>query len=174
VCPFFIGEIMALVWKAIKPQRLKDKGFRLTLINKARKIGNAMKRDFEATTKTWNHKPVFTVDVSTKGQGPAVLVGTNSEIYGYVNDGTKPHDIYPKRAKVLRFQGGYSAKTSPGVIGSGAGGSSGATVFSRGVRHPGTKARNFDEVIARKWQTRFRAEMEEAMAQATKESGHSI
>lgn len=165
---------MALVWKAIKPQRLKDKGFRITLINKARKVGNAMKRDFEETTKTWNHKPIFTVDVSTKGQGPAVLVGTDNEIYRFVNDGTKPHDIFPKRGKVLRFQSGYSAKTSAGVIGSGGGGASGPTLFRPYVRHPGTKARKFDEAIAKKWQPRFKQEMQEAMAEATRESGHSI
>lgn len=165
---------MALAWKAIKPQRLKDKSFRMTIYNKARAVGNAMKKDFESTTKTWNHKPTFTVDVSTKGQGPAVLVGTSDEIYGYVNDGTKPHDIYPKKAKVLRFQSGYSAKTSPGVIGSSSGGASGPTMFSRHVRHPGTKARNFDETIEKKWQPKFKREMEEAMAKATKESGHAI
>lgn len=165
---------MALVWKAIKPQRLKDKSFRLTIINKARGVGNAMKKDFEATTKSWKHKPVFTVDVSTKGQGPAILVGTDDEIYRYVNDGTKPHPIFPKRAKVLRFQGGYSAKTSPGVIGSGSGGASGPTLFRPYVQHPGTEARNFDEVIAKKWQSRFRQEMEAAMAEATRESGHAI
>lgn len=141
---------MALVWKAIKPQRLKDKSFRMTIYNKARAVGNAMKRDFEATTATWKHKPVFTVDVSTKGQGPAVLVGTSDQIYGYVNDGTKPHVIRPKRGRVLRFASGYTAKTSPGVIGSGAGGASGGAIFSRQVNHPGTKARNFDEIIAKK------------------------
>lgn len=165
---------MALVWKAIKPQRLKDKSFRMTIYNKARAVGNAMKKDFEATTASWNHKPKFTVDVSTKGQGPAVLVGTGDEIYGYVNDGTKPHDIYPKKAKMLRFQSGYTAKTSPGVIGSGGGGASGATLFRPYVRHPGTKARKFDETIARKWQSLFKNKMEEAMAEATRESGHAL
>lgn len=164
----------SLVWKQIKPKRLNDKGLRLTLINKARKIGNDMKRDFEATTATWKHKPVFEMNVSTKGQGPAVLVGTDDEIYGYVNDGTKPHDIYPVNAKMLRFQSGYAAKTSPGVIGSGGGGASGSMVFSRHVRHPGTKARKFDEIIAKKWQPKFKREMEDAMKAAAKESEHEI
>lgn len=165
---------MALVWKAIKPQRLKDKSFRMTIYNKARAVGNAIKKDFEATTKTWNHKPSFTVDVSTKGQGPAVLVGTSDEIYTYVNEGTKPHAIFPRKAKVLRFQGGYKAKTSPGNIGSSAGGASGPTLFRPFVQHPGTKARKFDEVIAKKWQPLFKKEMQAAMAEATRESGHAI
>ncbi len=164
----------ALAWKTIKPARLKDKSLRITLINKARKIGNAMKRDFLETTKTWEHKVEFSIDVSTKGQGPAVLVGTDDEIYGYVNDGTPPHIIRPVHAKMLRFATGYAAKTSPGVLASGSGGASGSIAYAKIVHHPGTKARNFDKVIADKWQSRFKSEMEDALREFRKESGHAI
>ena len=165
----------ALVWKAIKPKKLKDKALRITLINKARKVGNDMRKDFQATTQSWNHKVNFTVDVGTKGQGPAVLVGTDDVIYGYVNDGTKAHIIRPVKAKALSFLGGgYTAKTSPGMIGSGSGGSSGAMVHAKVVHHPGTKARKFDKVIAKKWQSRFKQEMQDAMRVFREESGHAI
>lgn len=160
--------------KTIKPARMKDDDLRLELLNSLRSVANDVKKDFEATVKTWDHKPKFESAISLKGAGPQFLVGTDDEIYGYVDKGTKPHVIKPKRAKVLRFAGTYRAKTSPGVIGSSSGGSSGAEVFSRGVKHPGTKARNFEEAIGRKWEKAFKGRMEEAMKRAVRKSGHEI
>ncbi len=52
-------------------------------------------------------------------------IGSDVEYAPYVNDGTRPHIIRPKRAQALRF-----------VIG-------GRVVFARVVHHPGTKARPF-------------------------------
>jgi hypothetical protein len=167
--------MVAVVTKTIKPKRLKEKEMRLELLNAMRKAGKDIEKDFKATVKTWKHKPKFETAVSLAGNGPSVLVGTDDEIYRYVDEGTKPHIIKPKRATALRFQGGYQAKTSPGVIGSGAGGASGGIFFSRrGVRHPGTKARKFSEAIEKKWRRPFKSRMEDAMSKAAKKSGHSI
>lgn len=164
----------SIAFKSIKPQRMKDKNLRLELLNEIRKVGTLISKDFGETVKTWDHKPKFEQVISLSGNQPAVLVATDDEIYGYVDEGTKPHIIKPKKAKVLHFMGGYTAKTSPGVIGSGNGGSSGGEVFSRGVKHPGTKARGFSKAIEKKWQNSFRRHMEEAMSRAAKKSGHSI
>lgn len=167
---------MAIVakMKVIKPKALKEKEMRLELLNGLRSVGKKVLKDFEATVKTWDHKPKFELAISLKGKGPQFIAGTDDEIYGYVNFGTRPHRIVPKRAKVLRFRGTYSAKTTPGVIGSKSGGSSGDVVFSKGVNHPGTKARNFDKQIGKKWEKSFRGEMHDAMKRARAKSGHSI
>lgn len=160
--------------KAIKPKALKDQAMRLELLNSLRSVAKDVRKDFEATTQTWEHKPKFEMAVSLKGKGPQFLVGTDDEIYGYVNRGTRPHRIVPKKAKALRFQTGYTAKTVPGVIGSKSGGASGDVVFSQGVMHPGTKARNFDKQIGKKWEKSFRSRMHDAMKRAKAKSGHSI
>lgn len=56
----------------------------------------------------------------------SVSVGSDVEYSGYVNDGTRPHTIRPRRTGgVLRFQVG------------------GQVVFARVVNHPGTRARPF-------------------------------
>jgi hypothetical protein len=55
----------------------------------------------------------------------SVTVGSDLEYAAMVNDGTKPHVIRPKNAKVLRFNVG------------------GQVVFARVVNHPGTRARPF-------------------------------
>jgi hypothetical protein len=89
-------------------------------------------------------------------------------------EGTKEHIILPKNAKRLRFQNTYTAKTVPGVIGSRSGGPSGDTVFSNGVIHPGTEARNFTKIIEKTWQSKFKRIMEKAISNAAKRSGHAL
>lgn len=102
-----------------------------------------VKKDLDATVDTWKHKPTFTIKLT----GYTITVSTDSEIYGYVDKGTKPHIITAKSKARLRFQQGYSPKTSPGVIGSSEGGPSGDVLFRRVVKHPGTKARKFGKTI---------------------------
>jgi len=107
--------------------------------------------DFESTSSTWDHQPVYTVKAQKDGR----LVGTKDQIWGWLDKGTKAHDIYPRNARMLRFPGGpYSAKTRPGFIGSQTGGASGAIIFRRFVHHPGTKPRGWSTIIAKKWRSR--------------------
>lgn len=104
--------------------------------------------DYRVTTQTWEHKPDFTIEAPTENER---IVGTDDPIYGYVDAGTKPHVIVPKRAKVLVFGPGARAKTRPRVIGSTGGSKGGAPVVAHRVNHPGTEAREFSETIADKW-----------------------
>lgn len=107
--------------------------------------------DYESTVATWKKKPHF---YSTR-QKNTIIVWTDDKIYQYVNYGTSAHLIFPKRARALRFRAGYRAKTHVRVIKAGSGGSFGATRFSKGVIHPGTEARNFDQEISKKWDRVF-------------------
>jgi len=169
-----------IAFKKIKPSRLKSKGARFKFLNGMRKTATQIRKDFAKTTATWKHDVEFTQVVSLAGPGPELLVATDDKIYGYVNDGTKPHQIWAgvytgkSNKKVLSFQGSYKAKTKPGVIGSSAGGSSGDWMHRPYVNHPGTEARNFDEIIQKKWEPRFKAEMQAIMIEVRKESGHAI
>lgn len=166
---------IAVTFKAIKPSKLKVAALRLELLNGMRKAGRGMEKDFKATTKTWTRQPVFKTVISLGRKGPEVLVGTDDPIYRYVSEGTKPHIIRPVRASALHFRGGaYRAKTTPGTISSRGGGASGGSVYAQVVHHPGTEARNFGAVIARKWRKPFKREMEAAMRRAAKKSGHSV
>ncbi|SCF98448.1 Bacteriophage HK97-gp10, putative tail-component [Streptomyces sp. MnatMP-M17] len=56
---------------------------------------------------------------------PMVTVGSDVEYAPWVNDGTGPHIIRPRRAQALRF-----------VVG-------GRVVYAKVVHHPGTHARPF-------------------------------
>ena len=109
-----------------------------------------------------------------RDRGGRFQVSTDNEIYGYVDQGTKPHIIRPKRAQKLFFKSGYSAKTTPRVIGSNNGGANGPDVFANVVRHPGTKAREFAETLKEKYQKTFGKTMQRAMNNAAKKSGHAV
>jgi hypothetical protein len=107
-----------------------------------------MLRRYRRTVSTWTHQPQFTSDTEATATSVAVIVGTDSPVYAFVDRGTKPHAIVPKRPGYpLRFRSDYQAKTAVGVLNSGAGGASGDWVRAMRVWHPGTKARRFTEMI---------------------------
>jgi hypothetical protein len=132
----------------------------LGLKNVQRAVQNALKNtaknvqtDFKVVTQTWDHKPAFPIkDISNASQ-LGQEVSTTDEVFGYVEEGTRPHIITPKRGRVLFIPGVNSRpKTRPRVIGSNKGGRDSTFVYTRRVQHPGTEAREFSPTIAKKWQ----------------------
>ncbi|MDX2140300.1 MAG: hypothetical protein SF123_19595 [Chloroflexota bacterium] len=139
--------------------------FEAELQKAQRKVIGLTKRDFNATVRTWKRKPTFTITTDSKG---VISVSTDNPIYGYVNYGTKPHIIRPKRGKYLWFQTGYKAKTRPRVISSSNGGASGKLARAKQVRHPGTAARQFDKIIAERRRKTYVEEMRKAVQRSLK------
>jgi len=168
---------MALFAKAVNPKKLKQDVFRLEFLTAIHEMEREIRSEFEKTVESWDKKPKFQSEITLKG-GPAALVGTDDEVYGYVNNGTPPHVIAAKSGKSLAFQwrgpGSYRPKTRPRIIGSSAGGPTGDTVYPKAVQHPGTEAREFDKTIQIKMTPRFKKRMEEAMRDAAKKSGHGV
>jgi hypothetical protein len=118
-----------------------------------------IKADFAKSTGGWSTAVTFTVTSGSFSR----KVGTTNRIYGFVNEGTPPHMIYP-RGKFLFFNVPYTAKTRPGSLGSGGGGKGDTPVFAREVRHPGTKPRKFNELIADKARPRFYKRVKQAIS----------
>jgi len=153
---------MAIVMKAIRPKRFKGETYRQYAIELAKEVEKEALGDFQETVKTWKHEVKFEHQHRVDDKAVEVMVGTDDEIYGYVNYGTKPHPIFAgiytgkSNKKTLAFPSAFSPKTTPNVIGSQAGSRGGSTVFAPYVDHPGTKARNFDKIIAKKWGKRLR------------------
>lgn len=130
-------------------------------------IAEDAKEDFERTTAEWEHEVDFEVVETRDG----VVVATEDEIYGYVDEGTKPHDITPKKAKALRFGAGGAPKTRPRVIGSGAGSRGNSVVYTRRVRHPGTEAREFSKTIQEKYERQIGSRIAQAIGDALERGG---
>lgn len=116
--------------------------------------------DYQETVKTWRNKPVFSVRQVKDGSE----VSTSDPVYNWTDKGTKPHNIFPVRAKRLRFGLNSQPKTTPGNIMSGAGAPGSPTVFSRGVRHPGTEPRKFSVIIGKKRSKELARRIREGLA----------
>lgn len=129
-----------------------------------RKAAEAVKQDFELTVKGWENPAEFAIEAQADG---SFVVGTDDHIWGYVDKGTPPHIISPKRGKVLVFGVGGRPKTTPGRLTSGGGSKGSVVVIRPRVNHPGTAPRNFTALIAKRWkrgvQPFVRAAIEEAL-----------
>lgn len=163
-----------LKMRVIVPKKLNTAAMHKALAGAMKEGQQGVAKDFDATVKTWNDKPKFDRQFEAGKQRIRFWVGTENEIYRYVSGGTRAHIIRPRRARFLRFQGTYTAKTAPGVIGSSSGGSSGDVIYSRGVRHPGTKARLFPEHIEKKWKRPLPKLINDAMREVARASGHGM
>ena len=119
----------------------------------------AAKADFGVTVQTWEHKPEFDIEREPGKR----TIWTGHKVYLYVTRGTKPHTIRAKNGKALAFSSQFTPKTTPRTIGSGPGGRGPADTFRREVQHPGTKAREFEEEIAEKWQRELPDVMQRAI-----------
>jgi hypothetical protein len=117
---------------------------------------------YDKITGSWKSQPSITVTATEFERA----INVDGAVYGYVDDGTKAHTIAP-HGKMLSFSPGGSAKTQPGVIGSG-GGSRGSTkVFARVVHHPGSAPRNFeDAILSQVVDPYFASDMQSALDEA--------
>lgn len=137
----------------LKPIKLRGdmldvKKLRRVIDNALDGAAKATKVDFDTTTQTWKNRPTFTIDAD----GHERTVATDSEIYGYVDEGTEPHVIVAKSpTRPLTFGVGGRPKTAPRVIGSRPGARGATIVRAQTVNHPGTAPRAFTDTIKSKW-----------------------
>lgn len=155
----------SLKLQSIKPKNMpKGKEYLQALEKSVQKTAGLVLRDLESTVKTWKHKPTFDVTITHTGNDYAITASTDDKPFVYVEAGTKPHIITPKRSKYLRFSSGYKAKTRPNVINSYPGGAFGSDIFAKSVRHPGFPGRHFTKAIASRRQKTLEQETSQAIA----------
>jgi len=127
-------------------------------------VALAVKADYGVTTRTWTNKPEFKID---KPNEDTRIVSTDSKIFKFVDEGTRPHIIRPRKGGRLSWMGtAYRAKTTPGVIGSKQGGNNNTIVYTKVVQHPGTEARKLTLAIRTKWSKEMAVRVEKALADA--------
>jgi len=160
--------------KAIIPKPYNNKAVEDSVRERVRKVGLEIKKDFQQTTETWDTKVLFTLLTRMFSDRATFSITTTSDIYRYVTEGTKPHVIRPRRAKMLRFFTGGTPKTQPRVLKPGRGRkATKGPVFAKEVHHPGTEARNYTNRI---WLKRHRwvtKQMELAMNWGLMMTGHA-
>ena len=172
--------------KAIKPKALNVRQFAGTLNLALYNAGKQIKKDFEGTVKTWDHKPEFEVtptNLRTATQWirkAEVEVTTDDEIYGFVDRGTKPHVIMAgiytgkSKKKSLAFPSVWAPKSKPGNLRARRGFKGKVDTFVPSVHHPGTEARGSTKMIAKNRKGWFKDYMQQHLNSAARKSGHSI
>src|SRR5688572_4065084 len=87
----------SLKLSAITPKNVPQAKEYLRAIEQAyQKTTKLTERDLTSTVKTWDHKVEFEIVEDRSGGDYSLTAGTDDKIYGYVNDGTEPHEITPK------------------------------------------------------------------------------
>lgn len=146
-----------------KGKRLLDAARIMAEIERARaETSKGILDDFKKTVATWDNKPDF---YSTR-RGNDFYIGTKDKIYGYVDLGTRPHAIKPKKPEGrLRFYGsGFKPKSRVGYIASYGGRRADSDLrFPKAVHHPGNQARRFSEKIAEKWRKEWNKRAHQAI-----------
>lgn len=136
-----------------------------------RTIDNTVKPEllsyFTRITDLWEHKVGFQARKRITPQGITLYVyptGPNKKLWIWTTAGTKPHTIVPRGPGYpLRFRTGYKARTGRGYRYRGPGKAVGPWVSKSRVRHPGTKAREFEKHIWRFYKKKFRRHIENAL-----------
>lgn len=142
---------------------LSARQLRLFMADAIAEANKEILADYKRATRTWEHQPNMINVVDITSRGGEGMVGTDDEIFGYVDAGTRAHWIVPRRAKALRFWTGGSPKTTPNALQSGAGRMGSNLVFSMRVWHPGIKPRRFTENIQKRAEKRNRSIIEKHM-----------
>ncbi len=149
-----------------KPDKFNEKAFQQEIIVEMSKVGRDIRVDYEKTTKKWKRKPKFVVTAMIRPRLIKVMVGTDNEIYMYVDFGTKKHIIRPRKRRVLRWLGkGYSGKGRP---------KGSDYIFAAYVNHPGFKGYKHTDRMIKKWRKLFPRRMEKALARGIRASGHQM
>ncbi len=154
--------------RAIKPKPLELEEVRKMLLDTMNKTGDVCIQTFQRTTQGWRGvKPTFIAETTIEN-GNAILrvfpTGDGANKWVWLDEGTKPHPILPRRAKRLRFFIGGKAGSTPGNFISKTSTPGNKQVFSKGVMHPGIKPRNWSKTLTDNTFPKFYSDMNAAVA----------
>lgn len=167
--------------RAIIPEKFDADALLKTLRDEFERYAPHLVKDLQRTTAHWTgEKPVFKPLIRVWMDREMVLEirlagpekGVNKWIW--INEGTKPHVIRPRRARHLHFQTGYTAGSKPGSTFTMRASTGGDWRAALEVNHPGTQAREWSRLIEANHQRPFERWMGAAMAKAARASGHEI
>lgn len=151
-----------IIIKPITP-KLRFDGIGKIIVKEQRREARNVQREYEQVTRTWENQPDFEITEKDKN----IYVETDDKVFGFVDKGTKPHIIKPKRPGYpLRFNTvGFRSKSVPKKLTARAG-SPAKPPEARPmvVHHPGFPARRFTMLIRERSIKRFKKNLDKALA----------
>lgn len=152
---------------------------RIALDQQVRKRAVALANE---VVDNWENKPKFVASLFVEKNKISLYlepIGPNAKLWEWTSRGTKAHKIYPgklmgtgKKRSRLMFRKNYTPKTTAtGPTYGGPGTKSGPWVSAKMVKHPGTKARKFEEWIGKQIKSDFKREIEQAFRRGMRKAG---
>jgi hypothetical protein len=162
-----------------------DKDVQRELRQVVQNTAQELKNYLTDVTASWEHKVQFRrvmVVSAALIKAGVKAVGRNKDIFGYVDKGTgkygargSAYKIKPKNGGVLRFKGGYDARSRPPAgpgsaprANVGTGKAIGGWVSTKEVTHPGIRPRKFAQLFEEKLQPNFRRRVSNAIRRAAR------
>jgi hypothetical protein len=104
-------------------------------------------REFRRETARWN-KPL---EITVNEDDDNVTIETDDERFKWVDEGTAPHQIRPRNARILRFLPGNRVRSEIARRQNNAARKDASVVFAKQISHPGIKPRSITQkVLARR------------------------
>ena len=144
------------VFRSISPSLVNPALFQDAFMKAAREMEKDVKGAFVDATSGWKKPPTWRGYVRLTASNIYISVGTDNEIFKFVDEGTKAHIIRPVRAKMLHWQ------------------ENGQDFFAKEVHHPGTKAQNISKEIREIWLGLMPDYFDKYLLEALQKSGHKI
>lgn len=165
-----------VVFKQISPKLFNVSNIRRGIEQAARNyVRREILRDFKRTVRTWTVEPEFIVEMESTNNVIMGTVYTNDLVWKWVSRGTEPHPIEPVNADALRYQVGYTDKTTPGEVDSGPGGHFGEFTIRSRVEHPGiAEPRDWERIIQNDHIGKFQRYMDDAISDIMRATGHTL
>lgn len=110
----------------------------------------SIKVDFDTTTRTWQKRPVFTIQVAPFQR----IIGTDDDVYRYVSRGTS--------IRYALMSGDFAPKTRNRYLGSNVG-KGGVVSISKKHPRPGIQAREFEQAVQDKYNKEFPVNVQRAI-----------
>lgn len=131
-------------------------------------LGDEIVTELEAVVSGWKTPVKFESKLVSSQGGFSFEISTDSEVFVYVDKGTRPHTITAKNGARLAFPMPAGApKTSPGSLKSSPSSqTAGPIIRPMTVNHPGTEARDFTGQILKKIEGELPGKLEQAISDA--------
>jgi len=121
-------------------------------------------RDVKKATAAWKTP----LELELDDDNGSVTISTDDDRYKWVDEGTKPHEIRPVRAKVLRFTSGSGVRSEIARRkAKGARRDVGVT-YATSVSHPGIRPRSITERVMASRRPRILSSVDDAIEEAIK------
>jgi hypothetical protein len=175
ILPIFTGRKTGIVkFKQISPGPFSEQSLRQEVRNALNRTLTTARRHFHNTTATWREKVDWVEHISVASGIAYFEITTDNALYYLVDHGAKAHAITATNFPTLVWKRDYYPKSEPGILASSTGFRGGPNRRETYIWHKGFKPRDFDETVSEEIDEIFGPEMQKALDNFAKKSGHSM